>query len=1112
MAMEAPTNISLRRRSLTAPVSPSDQIFRYVVVNASAVDLPPPPPPSPPPPPPSSPPPPPSSPPPNVPPPPFPDAPPPAQSWTELNPSPSTPSPLSSLSMPLPPATSPDLSPLPGESRYSSLPMIILVLIATSLFIPLLVRGYKCFIRRGAKKKHTTLKKEDSTFVTEFTSIESLQYDFNTIDAATSNFSADNKLGEGGFGAVYKGMLDNGQEIAVKRLSRRSLQGSEEFKNEVMVVSKLQHRNLVRLLGFCLEGEEKILIYEYIPNKSLDYFLFDSKRRQELDWLSRYKIINGIAREILYLHEDSRLRIIHRDLKASNVLLDDNMHPKISDFGIARIIQVADQNNQANITNRIVGTYGYMSPEYAMYGNFSTKSDVYSFGVLILEIISGKKNSTFYLSELAEDILTYAWKLWKEEMALELSDPSLETRYSKDEVLRCIHIGLLCVQDDPSRRPSMASIVLMLNTYSVPLPLPEEPTIFMHNTDNAIVINSDQLATNLFISSTNEISITELHQVAVAKKVVYPINSAKSFFSVHIILTICSKTLSRPTFFKLQYNSFTMLNLLTFIFLLNLLTHGNAQNEASYPYRRCLTGNFTQNSTYQANLNLLFSTLSTNGPPTNRFFNTSVGRSPNDTVYGLFQCRGDVTNATCRTFLATATRDAERLYCPLAKGAVIWYDEIIFRYSDQPFFSIITSTPNLRLLNLVNIDGDKARFNQLVMSTLRATAALAASSMDELFATQMANFTQDRNIYTLAQCTGDLSNTDCGECLRQATNEIPNCCTDKQGGRVLLPSCIVRYEVYSFYETSIPPPATPTPISTIPSRPLLPSSPPPGERRSSTVLIVAIVAPITVSILLFVMGCCFLRQRAKKRDSAVKEDSVVDEMTTSDSLQFDFKTIEAATNKFSEENRLGEGGFGAVFKGRLDNGQEIAVKRLSRGSLQGSEEFKNEVMLVAKLQHRNLVSGYMSPEYAMHGNFSMKSDIYSFGVLVLEIISGRKNNTFYLSDLAEDILTYAWALWKDGIPLELLDPMLKDNYSRNEVLRCIHIALLCVQEDPNSRPSMASIVLMLNSYSVTLPIPKEPALFVRSKDNGNTIGSDHSSNKSTKCSVNETSLSELHPR
>ncbi|XP_038893612.1 cysteine-rich receptor-like protein kinase 10 isoform X2 [Benincasa hispida] len=668
-----------------------------------------------------------------------------------------------------------------------------------------------------------------------------------------------------------------------------------------------------------------------------------------------------------------------------------------------------------------------------------------------------------------------------------------------------------------------------------------------------------------------------------------------------------------------------MLNFLTFLFFLNFLIHGKPQTVVSDPYRSCLSGNFTHNSTYQSNLNLLFSALSTNGPPRNRFFNTSFGRPPNDTVYGLFQCRGDVADAVCRTVLATATTDAERLYCPLRKGAVIWYDEIIFRYSDQPFFSVISLIPNLQLLNTGDIDVDKARFNQLVMSTLRATAAQAAdaSSVGGLFATQMANFTGDLILYTLAQCTGDLSNTDCEECLRQATNGIPSCCTNKRGGRVLLPSCYVRYEVYMFYEltptNSVPPPATPTPNSRTPTPARLPSSPPSGERRSSTVLIVAIVAPIAVSILLFVVGCCLLRRRAKKRYFAVKEDSVVDEMTTVESLQFDFKTIEAATNKFSEENRLGEGGFGAVFKGRLENGQEIAVKRLSRGSLQGSEEFKNEVMLVAKLQHRNLVRlvgfclegeekiliyeyipnksldfflfdpegqkqlnwlkrykiingiargilylhedsrlriihrdlkasnilldgdmnakisdfgmariiqmdqtqgntsrivgtyGYMSPEYAMHGNFSMKSDVYSFGVLVLEILSGRKNNTFYLSDLAEDILTYAWKLWKDGTPLDLLDPLLSDTYSRNEVLRCIHIALLCVQEDSKSRPSMASIVLMLNSYSVTLPLPEEPAFFMRSKDNGIT-DTDHSTSKSVKCSVNQTSISELHPR
>ncbi|XP_038893613.1 cysteine-rich receptor-like protein kinase 10 [Benincasa hispida] len=475
----APTNPSQVPTVYPQPSPPSTS----GVVVVPAVEVPPPRPP--PPPLPSPPPRPPRPPPPPPPPPPLP----PPQSLPDLNTS-----------------LSPHPSPLSEESRSSSVStVVIMTSITITAFILLLVAGC-CFLRRRAKKEYTTAKQD--TDASELTTMESLQYHFNTIDAATNNFSAHNKLGEGGFGVVYKGRLNNGQEIAVKRLSRTSLQGSEEFKNEVMVVAKLQHRNLVRLLGFCLEGEEKILVYEYIPNKSLDYFLFDFKRQRELNWLSRYKIINGIARGILYLHEDSRLRIIHRDLKASNILLDENMYPKISDFGMARIIQV--NQNQVNSTNRIVGTYGYMSPEYAMHGNFSTKSDVYSFGVLILEIISGKRNSRFYLTKLAEDILTYAWKLWKDEMPLELLDASLEDSYSKNEVLRCIHIALLCVQDDPSRRPSMASIVVMLNSDWVPLPLPEEPTIFMHSTDNAIVINSDQLATNIFISSTNEISITEL--------------------------------------------------------------------------------------------------------------------------------------------------------------------------------------------------------------------------------------------------------------------------------------------------------------------------------------------------------------------------------------------------------------------------------------------------------------------------------------------------------------------------------------------------------------------------------------------------------------------------
>uniref|UniRef100_A0A2N9GGI6 Uncharacterized protein n=1 Tax=Fagus sylvatica TaxID=28930 RepID=A0A2N9GGI6_FAGSY len=321
--------------------------------------------------------------------------------------------------------------------------------------------------------------------VDEISSVESLQLDFVTIKIATDNFSDANKLGQGGFGAVYKGMLSNGQVIAVKRLSKESGQGDLEFKNEVVLVAKLQHRNLVRLLGFCLERKERLLIYEFVPNASLDHFIFDPIRRTHLDWTIRYKIIGGIARGLLYLHEDSRLRIIHRDLKASNVLLDSEMNPKISDFGMARLFAL-DQS-EGN-TSRIVGTYGYMAPEYVMHGQFSVKSDVFSFGVLVLEIVSGQKNSCFRNGENIEDLRSFAWKNWKDGTTSNLVDPTLKD-VSTTEIMRCIHIGLLCVQENVADRPTMASIVLMLSSYSMTLPIPSKPAFFMHsNTESNIFL------------------------------------------------------------------------------------------------------------------------------------------------------------------------------------------------------------------------------------------------------------------------------------------------------------------------------------------------------------------------------------------------------------------------------------------------------------------------------------------------------------------------------------------------------------------------------------------------------------------------------------------------
>ncbi|KAJ1379738.1 putative serine/threonine-protein kinase [Sesbania bispinosa] len=326
-------------------------------------------------------------------------------------------------------------------------------------------------------------------------------FHLESILDATNNFANANKLGQGGFGPVYKGKFPGGQEVAVKRLSSCSGQGLEEFKNEVVLIAKLQHRNLVRLLGYCLEGDEKMLVYEYMPNRSLDAFIFDRKLCGSLDWDMRFKIILGIARGLLYLHEDSRLRIIHRDLKTSNILLDEEKNPKISDFGLARIF--GGKETVAN-TDRVVGTYGYMSPEYALDGHFSVKSDVFSFGVVVLEIISGKRNTGFYQPEHELSLLGYAWHLWKVGRALDFMDQTLYETCNADECLKCVNVGLLCLQEDPNERPTMSNVVFMLGSESNTLPTPKEPAFVSRRCPSSRASTSSKVET----FSRNELTVT----------------------------------------------------------------------------------------------------------------------------------------------------------------------------------------------------------------------------------------------------------------------------------------------------------------------------------------------------------------------------------------------------------------------------------------------------------------------------------------------------------------------------------------------------------------------------------------------------------------------------
>ncbi|CAN1859405.1 G-type lectin S-receptor-like serine/threonine-protein kinase RKS1 [Linum perenne] len=277
-------------------------------------------------------------------------------------------------------------------------------------------------------------------------------FGFSTICKATDGFSPKNKIGQGGFGSVYK-------------------EGLEQFKNEVMLIAKLQHRNLVKLHGCCIEEDEQMLVYEYLPCNSLDSLLFDEKKRSTLDWRKRFNIIVGVARGILYLHQDSRFRIIHRDLKPGNVLLDAELNPKISDFGMARVLE-SDQVDGK--TSRVCGTYGYMSPEYVIFGRYSVKLDVFSFGVILLETVTGKKINGFFHDDPLLSLIGHVWELWREGRAIEAIDPSISIKDS-NEVLRCIEIGLLCVEENATDRPDMLAVVLMLNSVNTPVPSPKKP-------------------------------------------------------------------------------------------------------------------------------------------------------------------------------------------------------------------------------------------------------------------------------------------------------------------------------------------------------------------------------------------------------------------------------------------------------------------------------------------------------------------------------------------------------------------------------------------------------------------------------------------------------------
>ncbi|KAG9157524.1 hypothetical protein Leryth_010359 [Lithospermum erythrorhizon] len=284
-----------------------------------------------------------------------------------------------------------------------------------------------------------------------------VSFTLKQMKVATNNFDVANKIGEGGFGPVYKGTLSDGTVVAIKQLSSVSGQGSREFINEVSMISCLQHPNLVKLHGCCIEGSQLLLVYEYMENNSLARALFKGKNL-DLDWPTRYKICMGIARGLAFLHEEAKLKVVHRDIKATNVLLDEDLNPKISDFGLARL----NEGDQTHISTRIAGTLGYMAPEYALWGQLTNKADVYSFGMVALEIVSGQNNRDYMPRDDLTCLLDWAWHLQQNGNFQDLLDQRLGGRVNKEEAQRVVSVALLCTNASPLIRPTMSEVVWML--------------------------------------------------------------------------------------------------------------------------------------------------------------------------------------------------------------------------------------------------------------------------------------------------------------------------------------------------------------------------------------------------------------------------------------------------------------------------------------------------------------------------------------------------------------------------------------------------------------------------------------------------------------------------
>ncbi|CAN4088109.1 unnamed protein product [Withania somnifera] len=352
-----------------------------------------------------------------------------------------------------------------GPTTCKNVWLIAAIVLSTILGMFAILGAYVGY-RRYSKEKGGTKRVHKIPLSLE---TSKLNFKYEMLEKATRHFDPSNKLGQGGSGTVYKGVLPDGKNIAVKRLMYNTRQWAEEFFNEVNLISGIQHKNVVNLLGCSIEGPESLLVFDYVSYRNLDQLLFDENRRQFLSWKERFEIILGIAEGLAYLHEGSKAKIIHRDIKNSNILVDDELNPKIADFGLARRFTP----HKTHVCTGVAGTLGYLAPEYLLQGCLTEKADVYSFGVVAIEVACCVKSNVFVSD--SRSIVQSVWRNYKLNKITESIDSRLMSDFQEQEASRVLQLGLLCTQTKRFSRPSMSQVVTILRNKDIEIPATMQP-------------------------------------------------------------------------------------------------------------------------------------------------------------------------------------------------------------------------------------------------------------------------------------------------------------------------------------------------------------------------------------------------------------------------------------------------------------------------------------------------------------------------------------------------------------------------------------------------------------------------------------------------------------